>query len=86
MNPRQSKRNAAPTYAWACHVCAASNSSGQGNCLGCGHPANISMADVAAARAGVLAAPTAESRAPAVPAEALDSLPYPSSSPPPTPF
>ena len=85
MNNRQSPRSAAPTYAWSCHVCAASNPAGQGSCLACGHPANISMADVAAARAGVRAAPDAEALVPAVPAEPLESPPSPSDSPrPPT--
>lgn len=52
MNRVQSKRSEAPAYAWSCYVCAAANPAGRGNCPACGNPANMSMADVAAAKAG----------------------------------
>jgi hypothetical protein len=49
---RPPPRRNAPAYAWICHVCAASNPPGQDHCVACGHAANVSMAEVAAATAG----------------------------------
>lgn len=80
MNRVQSKRSEAPAYAWSCYVCAAANPAGRGNCPACGNPANMSMADVAAAKAGSLAPPAAEC-APTVPAHTLVAPTSPSNPP-----
>lgn len=45
----------APVYAWTCHVCAASNQPGRGECLSCGNPSSMSMSSVAAARSKLAA-------------------------------
>ena len=70
MNRRQLPRNAAPAYAWTCHVCDASNPAGQGSCLSCGNAANISMTKVAAARSNQ----PVKTLLPAAYSETLESL------------
>ena len=50
VNQRQPVRDMTPVYAWTCHVCDTSNPSGQGSCHSCGNAANISIAEVVAAR------------------------------------